>query len=193
MTLRLQPGLPEALRDEAAALYWQAFGNKLGRVLGPEPLGLRFVARVMRADQCIVAIGPEGLLGLAGFKTPAGSFAGGTPDDLRAVYGRVGAAWRGGIMQRLAGEAYGTPFVIDGLCVRQDLRGRGIGSALLGAICSEARARGFSAIRLDVVDTNTRARALYERHGFALESSTPIGALRLVFGFSAALSMVRAL
>lgn len=191
--MELRAGLPDALRAEAAALYWNAFGGKLGRVLGPERLALAFVERVMRADHCIVALGPEGLLGLAGFKTPEGSFAGGSPADLRAVYGRWGGAWRSGVMQLLGGEADSLRFLLDGLCVRPDMRGRGIGSALLAAICDEGRARGYGAVRLDVVDTNPRARALYERRGFVLDRSTPIGPLRLVFGFRAAHTMVHQL
>lgn len=191
--MELRAGLPDALRAEAAALYWNAFGGKLGRVLGPERLALAFVERVMRADHCIVALGPEGLLGLAGFKTPEGSFAGGSPADLRAVYGRWGGVWRSGVMQLLGGEADSLRFLLDGLCVRPDMRGRGIGSALLAAICDEGRARGYGAVRLDVVDTNPRARALYERRGFVLDRSTPIGPLRLVFGFRAAHTMVHQL
>lgn len=193
--MRLSLGLPDAYRAEAAVLYWQAFGGKLGRVLGPERLALRYVEAVMRADHCIAAIGEGGLVGLVGFRTEAGSFAGGTAEDLRRVYGRMGGAWRSGVMQRLANgaEAEGGRFLIDGFCVRPDMRGAGVGSALLAAICDEARQRGFTSIRLDVVDTNTRARALYERRGFTVSHETPIGALRHVFGYRAALTMVREL
>jgi hypothetical protein len=42
-----------------------------------------------------------------------------------------------------------------------------------------------------VVDTNARARALYERRGFVVDRTEPIGPLRLIFGFRAAHSMVR--
>lgn len=191
--MRLLSGLPEAYRSQAAALYWQAFGGKLGRVLGPEPLALAYVTRVIRADHCIVAVDGSGLVGLVGFKSSAGSFAGGTPDDMRAVYGRIGGAWRSGLMQLLTGDTDTTRFLIDGLCVRPDMRGRGLGRALLAAICDEARARGFSAVRLDVVDTNPRAKALYERCGFVFDQSTAIGPLRLIYGYRASHAMVRML
>lgn len=189
--MRLVHGLPEPYRAEAAALYWHAFGGKLGRVLGPERLALAYVGRVMRPDHCICAIGRDGLLGLVGFKTDAGSFAGGTPADMRHVYGRLGGAWRSGVMQLLGGDTETGRFLIDGLCVLPKAQGQGVGSLLLAAICDEGAARGFRAIRLDVVDTNPRARALYERRGFVLDRSTPIGPLRLVFGYRAAHTMVR--
>ena len=190
--IHIRFGLLEDHRAEAAALYWQAFGSKLGRVLGPEPMALRFLQRVMRADHCLTAMDDDGrLLGLAGFKTPAASFAGGSLADLRSVYGLVGGFWRGFLLQLLGREVDNQRFLLDGLCVSDQARGQGVGTALLEAVVAEARQRGYRAVRLDVVDTNPRARALYERRGFVLDRTAGIGPLRLVFGFRAAHTMVR--
>ena len=188
----IERGLPDHLRAEAAALYWQAFGGKLGRVLGPEEAALRFLTRVIRADQCLTAIDADGrLLGLAGFKTRQVSFAGGTDADLCAVYGQFGGRWRALVLRLLGNEVDNRRFLLDGLCVSRAARGQGVGSALLEAIVTEARARGYPAVRLDVVDTNWRAKALYERQGFVVARTAGIGPLRLIFGFNAAHTMVR--
>ncbi|WP_354004002.1 GNAT family N-acetyltransferase [Pseudotabrizicola algicola] len=187
-------GLPDHLRPQAADLYWQAFGGKLGRVMGPAPRAHAFLLRVLRADHCICALSDEGrLLGIAGFKSPQGSFAGGASEDLRRVYGYWGAAWRGALLRLLQSDIDNDRFLIDGLCVARDQRGQGIGSALVSALMDEARRRGYGAIRLEVIDTNIRARALYERLGFAPWRSETLGLLRHVFGFSRAVTMVRAL
>lgn len=187
-------GLPDHLKSQAAGLYWQAFGGKLGRVMGPEPRAHAFLVRVMRADHCFCAVSEEGrLLGIAGFKSPQGSFAGGDAQDMQAVYGRIGAAWRGGLLGLLQSDTDNNRFLIDGLCVAPDQRGRGIGSALMAALMAEGIARGYPAIRLEVIDTNIRARALYERLGFAAFRSETLGPLRHVFGFSRAVTMVRSL
>ncbi|MEO8240763.1 MAG: GNAT family N-acetyltransferase [bacterium] len=192
MTITLQTGLPDHLRADAARLYWQAFGGKLNLVMGPELRALRFLQRVIRADQVIVALGPEGnLLGIAGFKTPNGSFAAGQADDLTAVYGEAGAFWRRRLLSWLSDDLDTARFLLDGLCVDADARSQGLGTALLNAICTEARARGYSEVRLDVIDTNFRAIALYKRLGFTVTARQNIGLLRLVFGFSSALTMVR--
>ncbi|MEY4698154.1 MAG: hypothetical protein RIT14_2582 [Pseudomonadota bacterium] len=189
----LRAGLPDGLRHQAAAIYWQAFGGKLGRVLGPEAVALRFLDRVMRADHCIAALDGAGqLLGLVGFKTAEGSFAGGGAGDLRAVYGRWGGAWRGAALRALGQEVDDARFLIDGICVAPSAQGQGIGRALIEAVCAEGRLRGFGAVRLDVADSNLRARALYERAGFVLDGTAAIGPLRLIFGFRAAHRMVRA-
>lgn len=190
--IRIEQGLPEYLRAEAAVLYWQAFGGKLGRVLGPDAKALDYLERVMRADHCLTAYDRAGLLvGLAGFKSAQGSFAGGSEADLRAVYGPIGGRWRAQLLRLLGNDADSSRFLLDGLCVSDTVRGQGVGTLLLEAIVAEGRARGYSAVRLDVVDTNARARALYERRGFVVDRTEPIGPLRLIFGFSAAHTMVR--
>ncbi|SNX68612.1 acetyltransferase (GNAT) family protein [Cereibacter ovatus] len=192
MNVSLQYGLSAADRRRAAELYWQAFGGKLSRVMGPEPLALVFLERVMRADHAIAALDEHGrLVGLAGFKTPSGGFAGGTSADMRAVYGRWGGLWRAALLRLLQGDVDNERFLLDGICVAREVRSHGIGTALLAEICAEAIRRGYSAVRLDVVDSNWRARALYERLGFVATQSHAIGALSLIFGFKAAITMVR--
>ncbi len=191
MTLALQHGLPEDQRRAAAELYWQAFGGKLGRVLGPDHAALTYLERVMQQDHVFVALEDGRLVGLAGFKTAEGTFVGGTADDLRAVYGRTGAMWRG-VLLRLPGrnldEAH---FQMDGVCVAREARGRGIGSRLVEAVCAEARRRGHAEVCLDVIDTNWRAKTLYERLGFCAAGEDRIGPLRHVYGFRSVTTMVR--
>jgi len=191
MTLTLQHGLPGDQRRAAAELYWQAFGGKLGRVLGPDAAALTYLERVIREDHVFVALQNGRLVGLAGFKTAEGSFAGGTVDDLRAVYGWAGAMWRGTVLRLLGRDVDNARFLMDGICVTRNARGQGIGSRLVEAICAEARRRGFAEVRLDVIDTNWRAKALYERLGFAAAGEERIGALHHIFGFRSATIMVR--
>ena len=187
-------GLPERYREDAARLYWQAFGSKLGRILGPEKRAIAFLTRVLRPDHCFYVLGDDGcLLGIAGFKSPAGSFASGSATDLHAVYGRVGGLWRQFLLRLLQSEVDNDRFLIDGICVAREWRGRGIGSALVDALVSEARWRGYNTVRLDVIDANVRARALYERMGFAPWKSETLGWLRHVFGFTRSTTMVREL
>jgi len=190
----IRRGLASAHRAEAARLYWRAFAPKLGRVMGPEDLALAYLARVMRADQALCAIGTNGVLvGLAGFRTRAGAFAHGERHDMAAIYGPLGAIWRAAAWRLLGPEREPWFFQLEGLCVREEARGRGIGSALVEAVCAEARARGHSEVRLDVTDSNPRARALYERAGFTEAGAERLGALAPLFGYREATRMVRQL
>lgn len=187
-------GLHDELRPQAARLYWEAFGGKLGRVLGPDERALRFFQRVIRGDLCFSAVGDGGeLLGIAGYKTRTGSFAGGTWDDLTGVYGRWGGRWRGGVLWTLGREVDNDRFLIDGICVAKAHRGKGVGSLLLAALYREAAQRGYASVRLDVIQDNFRARALYERQGFRPTKTEELGLLRFLFGFASSTTMVRPL
>ncbi|WP_137109941.1 GNAT family N-acetyltransferase [Rhodobacter sp. SY28-1] len=194
MAVTVFRGLHPELRPQAARLYWEAFGGKLGRVLGPDERALRFFERVIRGDLCFSAVGDGGeLIGIAGYKTPAGSFAGGSWDDLTEVYGRVGGRLRGSILWALGREVDNDRFLIDGICVSKAHRGKGVGSRLLAALYQEAAERGYGAVRLDVVQENFRARALYERQGFRAVRTEELGVLRFLFGFASSTTMVRPL
>lgn len=185
-------GLPHELRAQAAAIYWQAFGGKLGQVMGPDARAQAFLIRVMRSDHVLVARDETGaLLGLAGFKTPQGSFAGGSWADMRAIYGLTGLLWRAPLLALLSREVDNDRFLLDGICVAPAARGLGVGSALMAAIEDEARARGYAYVRLDVIESNWRARALYERLGYMGIKTVPLGLLRHAFGFDAAVTMVK--
>lgn len=52
------------------------------------------------------------------------------------------------------------------IAVRSDRWGRGVGSALLGALVDEASRRGHEAVILEVREDNPRARTLYRNRGF---------------------------
>jgi len=51
--------------------------------------------------------------------------------------------------------------------VAPDWQSRGLGHALLDAVQSIGRERGFASLWLEVRESNARARALYQRRGFA--------------------------
>jgi ribosomal protein S18 acetylase RimI-like enzyme len=65
-----------------------------------------------------------------------------------------------------------------------------VGTRLLEAIAAEAAARGYREVRLDVIEGNDRARALYERAGYRAIGTQSTGLLRFVFGFRSATTMV---
>jgi len=194
MTYSVCHGFDPARRAEAAALYWQAFGGKLGRVMGPESRALAYVGRVMRPDHAFAALAADGtVIGIAGFRSPYGSFVGGGPADLRGAYGRAGGTLRAGLLALLTRDVDNDRFLVDGICVRADRRGQGIGRALLDALCNEGRARGYAQVRLDVVGENIRARALYERAGFAAAGLSHSRLTGVLFGFQTVTMMVRPL
>jgi ribosomal protein S18 acetylase RimI-like enzyme len=187
-------GFPEDQRKVAALLFWQAFSGKLGKILAPEEKALSLIERILEPDHVISALSPEGkLVGMAGFKSPEGAFVDGALKDMTAIYGHFGGLWRGLLLDLLERETEPDILLMDGIFVAEAARGSGIGSALLEAVCEEARRRNLSRVRLDVIDTNQRAQSLYERFGFQAKSIEETGPFKHLFGFSSATRMERVL
>lgn len=190
--MKITVGIPEKDKDEVAALYWEAFGPKLGFSLGPKYQALRFIGSVLRPDHGICAHDEQGrLLGIAGFKTRKGALVGGGFAELRRVYGWVSASIRIALLAALERDTENERFLMDGLFVAPEARGLGVGTALLDAISEEAKRRGYDEVRLDVIDSNERAKSLYLREGFREVKTQSIGMLHIFFGFRSATTMVR--
>ncbi|MEV7861681.1 GNAT family N-acetyltransferase [Streptomyces hirsutus] len=85
--------------------------------------------------------------------------------------GRVVGYIRLGCPTELASHAHVQQIL--GLAVSEEVRGRGIGRALVRAAVQEARDRGARRITLRVLGHNTTARALYESEGFVVEGVQP--------------------
>ncbi|MEL7115184.1 MAG: GNAT family N-acetyltransferase [Pseudomonadota bacterium] len=190
LTVRLVPQIPETGREDAARLFWQAFQGKLGKVMGPDAKAIAFLTRVLNPSFGIAALDVEGrVIGIAGFKTADGALVGGEMRDLFAVYGVFGGLWRGVTLSVLERETAPGTLLMDGIFVESRARGLGVGTQLLHAIKARAAELGLDHVRLDVIDSNPKARALYERQGFQAEGQSHLGPLSWIFGFKSATAM----
>ena len=100
------------------------------------------------------------------FGEGAASAAATDPDDFALVVER-GPAVVGALRLSLEGRTAG----LYGLAVRSDLRGLGIGRAVLYQVCVEARSRGASKVTLEVEVDNDHALGLYTSGGFELRTT----------------------
>jgi len=152
--------------------------------MGPAERAEAFFARVLNPDYALAARDDTGrLLGIAGFKTTDGGLVDGGLHDLARTYGWFGGLWRGLVLSVLERDLAHGVFQMDGIFVKPEGRGQGVGTALLQAIAQTARDKGAVTVSLDVIDTNPRAKALYERQGFKAVSTENLGMLRHIFGF----------
>ncbi len=186
----ISKGFSNAERETVARLYWQAFSTKLGLLLGPDTRAIPFFAQIITPEFALTARDTAGtLLGVAGFKTAHGALTGGGLRDVVQHYGWLNTLWKAPLLALLERDLAEDTLLMDGICVEPSARGLGIGTALLDAIKAEAQTRNLAQVRLDVIDINPRARALYEREGFVAGPVRSLGPLRLIFGFSNATPM----
>ena len=183
--------LDEADRERAAALYFEAFRQKLGPLLGSRCEEL--LAETFHLDRALTARRGTELVGLAGLHYDGRALVGLEWPDIRRTYGLLSGVLRFMGLALLDRSPKEGELLMDGIVVAREARGQGIGSELLRRVEGFARDRGFRQVRLDVVDTNPGARRLYERHGFEEVVTESLPWLRRPFGFGASTTMVKRL
>ncbi len=192
MMLKITHGLPTGQEEAAAALYWQAFGEKLGKLMGPKSRGEAFFSESVNHSSVLAAMEGDQLLGIAAFKAGDKGFSDGGVGQLFRHYG-LGALWRLIPLAMLERSAPDGILQMDGICVSAEARGKGVGTALLTALFDHAQAHGFDGVTLDVIDRNPRAKALYEKLGFQATGVEHTSILQPLLGFATATRMIKTL
>lgn len=183
-------GLPEDQRTNAAELYDEAFGPKLRRAVGDTQQRIALLSASFVNPYAFCAHVDGQLVGLAGFQTSQGRLTGGiTFGELVSLLGPARGAWAALIFSLYERRPLPGQLVMDGIAVRQDMRGHGIGTRLLDELARYAERQGYRSIRLDVIDINPDARRLYERYGFEPVKTEQFAYLRWLVGFGAATTM----
>jgi ribosomal protein S18 acetylase RimI-like enzyme len=190
MAVRIEQELPESARTAAAELYWEAFGRLLRPALGRSEHGIDILTDGLDPSRAIAALDGDELVGLIGLHYGGRAF---TRLGARSLLRHLGLAGVPRLVPLLllAGRPPAGELRIDGIAVRADRRGAGIGSLLLREAAARARAVGIEVIRLEVVDTNPRARSLYEREGYVAVRTERTPYLRRAMGFGAVTTMER--
>ncbi|MFF3640884.1 GNAT family N-acetyltransferase [Streptomyces sp. NPDC002564] len=184
-------GIPAGAERRAAELYWDAFGRKLGPALDPPDKAVPFIAAHLNADRAVCALLDGRLVGLAGHQYGGRSLTGGSARAVLRAYGHLGGLRRVLLLALFHRRPAPGQLVMDGIAVDRDLRGRGVGSLLIEETAAVAADLGCRQIRLDVIDTNPRARTLYERRGFTAVRTQHTPCLRGLLGFGAVTTMHR--
>ncbi len=191
----IEHGLPHELRDQAVEIFEDAFGDKMRTAVRDTEQRKEFMRRAYVAENCIVAHRDGRLVGMAGLSTKGAPHAGGLmgsswdPRPYRDVLGWFGAMWAVWGNRLADNRPQDDEVYVDGIAVAAEARGLGIGTRLLDETTARARSIGKRYVRLDVIDTNPRAQALYERLGYKVTRVQAFRYQERWVGFGAMISM----
>lgn len=179
--MKFLPDLPPELNMPAARLFVRGFHDKIRPIFGDAERSRRFVAANLDPRYCLAALSEQGLVGILGVQTQGDGFLNVKREAMVTEYGWIRGSIKFTIYHRLSQVDAADEWYVDGLVVAEGMRGQGIGTGLLDLFERTARERGATMVSLDVVDTNPRAKALYERHGFMATKETSIRPFNRVF------------
>jgi ribosomal protein S18 acetylase RimI-like enzyme len=188
----VEPGFAEDERAVLGSLYWTAFASKLSVAFRSAAIGRRAVTDALRPDRTLVARVAGRPVGVCGYHEDGRGALDLTWRGLRVHLARTASVRALATLAPLDPRPQEDVLVLDGICVDEQWRGRGVGSALLRASFEHAERTGARAVQLSVVGTNPRAAALYRRLGFAPVERGRLGLLRHLYGFDDYVTMQRA-
>ncbi|BEU03949.1 hypothetical protein OAG1_27490 [Agarivorans sp. OAG1] len=181
----VQQGWPEHHRKTVAALYEQAFGQKFHLAVPNQQLRIALLAQSFKPEYALSVIDQGCLVAVAGFQTPKAGFTSGIGwQGLVDLLGYVKGAWAALVFSLFERKPSQHTMVMDGIAVAEEYRGKGLGSMLLDGIIHQAQEQGFSKVRLDVIDSNPRAKKLYLAKGFKQVKREYYPYLNWLLGFS---------
>jgi ribosomal protein S18 acetylase RimI-like enzyme len=191
-TIQICTSLVDYDRPKAAGIFHEAFSRKLMPILGHPTEVQQLLSESLIGSHIFSAYGGQELVGIAGLEFGDKKFYQASLKlcitYLGLWYGLV--AW---IVLALfmEGTCQRTEIRIAALAVNSDWRGKGIGTRLIEEVVRFADWKGYTAIRLEVVDTNTGALQLYQRMGFKVVRQINFGFLTRWLGFTGELEMIR--
>jgi GNAT superfamily N-acetyltransferase len=137
-SVHISVGLPPSSSAKIAALYFDIFSRKIGMVLGRRD-AVAMIADHITADRVIVARDGEEVVGIAGLKYDGTGFFAPDRRGFLKRYGPLIGRIRAGLWASVQTNPRPHQLLLDGLGVQADLRGRGIGTALLEAVDRRAK------------------------------------------------------
>ncbi|MCE2597394.1 GNAT family N-acetyltransferase [Motilimonas cestriensis] len=191
MKIRIEKGWDLANSLLIAELYEEAFGFKFLRAIPSKNQRINILSKSFIPDYSFAAFAATKMVGLAGFKVESGSLTGGMgAAELIDQLGFFRGLWACLVFSLFDREPEELQLVMDGIAVDSAFRGQGIGSLLLDSIITYAQENNFESVRLDVIDSNPRARNLYESKGFVALRDESFIHVKWLVGFSSATTMV---
>lgn len=190
-TLHIQHGIAPDQLPQVAEIFYAAFQQKLIPVRGlPHDEAIDFIQSAIQPNNALIAVRGQQVLGLAGLNYDDHRFFTFTFGDMVRRFGLWSGIWRtlGGMI--LDHEPQSDVLYLEMIATHPDARGQGVGTALLDALYAFADAHHYSTIHLDVIDSNPRARQLYERQGFSVINTQRLPYMKPL-GFTGVYTMAR--
>jgi ribosomal protein S18 acetylase RimI-like enzyme len=149
-----------------AEIFYETFEGKTSKIFGDKNKAVAFISACLRDDRTLVAFKDGVAVGFAGLEYDKKGFMNASLQQTVRIFGlgTLRVVLFGGIF--LFNRARQNELYIESIAVSASEQGKGIGSKLLQATIDNALSKGFSQIKLEVIETNQNARKLYEKIGF---------------------------
>lgn len=172
--------------QEAVGLYYESFEPKIRPLLKSREKALAIYREAIQKDRVHFALLDGQSVGLIGLQYGNRDFACFGLEVLRKHYPFFRSLCLAIMLNAFKTRLEEDCMRIDSIAVSGRHRGQGIGTKLLEKALATAKRLRYREMLLEVVDTNPRAKKLYESMGFQQKRQIRFFFLTRAFGFSSA-------
>ena len=190
--LEIKIGLPPIYYSQDAKICTEAFYDKTKGLLGSPEQMQSLIAKSFNPDLAIVALINDRLIGVAGMAFKKRHFI--TPS--RSIFIEQFGIFSGLIKHLIYRTFSIRPYepeqlLLEAIAIEPNMRGLGIGTLLITELENYAQQNLLNSIRLEVINTNSKAKKLYERIGFKTTKVEHNFFLEKIVGISGISTMVK--
>lgn len=151
-----------------------------------------FLEKSFKPELAIVALRNNHVVGIAGMAFNKGHFISPSLRIFMAEFGFFAGLLKYIIYMTIGVRPYDRgQLLLEAIAIAPNMRGMGIGTLLIEAIEDYAKKRSLTSVRLEVVDTNPKAKKLYDRMGFAETKINRYPFLKNIMGIQTISTMVK--
>lgn len=172
--MNIKNGLPQNLKSDVADLYLNALGEKFIPILGDRAEAKKLLELSINESNCFSAVSGSELLGVLAFQVKDMSFLSISFKEIKSVYGFFRGIFKFIGLSMLSHNTNLDEIYVEAIAVSESARGQGVGSKLFDALFEYAKINNYKRITLQVIDTNPKAKELYERLNFRTISQSKI-------------------
>jgi len=152
--------------NQAVDIYYFAFQRKIRALIKGKEKAVAIYGQAINPDRGIFALSDDKVVGVIGLHYHNKNFMEIKYKNVREHFNPIQGYFIYFINKIMYPKIEQGVLRIDAIAVDEKLRGHGIGSLLIKKVFEFAKEKGFKEIILEVVDTNPRAKKLYEILGF---------------------------
>ena len=166
LNIEIADSINKNQRISAIEILYYAFEQKIRALIKSKEKTLAIYNKSLKNDQVFYALLDGNVVGLIGLQYKNKTFLEFKYRDLRKYFNPLRSYFIYRIYKLTSPKIKDDVLRIDSIAVDKSFRSMGIGTQLINKVFEFAKNKGFKEVVLEVINTNPKAKELYERIGF---------------------------
>ena len=166
LNIEITESINKNQRIRAIEILYYAFEQKIRALIKSKEKALAIYNKSLKNDQVFYALLDGNVVGLIGLQYKNRTFLEFKYRDLRKYFNPLQSYFIYKIYKLTSPKIKDDVLRIDSIAVDKSFRSLGIGTQLINKVFEFAKNKGFKKVILEVINTNPKAKGLYERIGF---------------------------